>query len=152
MVNNEETTPVEETTKPEEEASVETDGFKDESASSVLGDTKEMLAVPEEIDDFDRELIMFINTAFDYIHQLGIGPEEPYVIKSKDDTWGNEFHPYLDEVKQYVYLRVRLIFDPPTSTVLNKTFMDALRELEWRVNVKREGVMWKDPYEVTESS
>jgi len=108
--------------------------------ASILDDIKKMLGIQPDYEYFDQELIIFINSAFSKIHQLGVGPDRPYAITSSENTW-NEFmkdKDYLVLIQSYVYTNVKLAFDPPTSSAA----MDALKkigeEYEWRLNVAEE--------------
>lgn len=112
---------------------------------SILTSIKAFLNVPEEIEDFDPQIIMHINSAFSYMHGLGVGPEG-FRIKDASTTWDAYTSvDYLPEIISLVYLRVRMLFDPPTTTILEKAFTEQMRELEWRVNEKREEKEWQPP-------
>lgn len=88
---------------------------------------------------------MFINSAFATLHQLGVGPLEAFSISGPDNLWGEfETRASYNDIKSYVYLKVRVIFDPPTITVLSNSFEKQIQELEWRLNVKREEEQWED--------
>lgn len=113
---------------------------------SILLSIKKALSLPEEIKDFDPEITMYINGVLSYITELGVGPENGFHITGESETWSelvtdNRFN----DVKTLVYLRVRMIFDPPTVTVLEKAFTEQLRELEWRISAKREEDKWVPP-------
>ena len=103
---------------------------------SILTSVKKMLGITEEYTAFDPELIMYINSVFTTLHQLGVGPAEPYYITDELNTW-DEFVTTgsLESVKSYVYLKVRLIFDPPESSAVQTSFQEMAKELEWRMNV-----------------
>lgn len=108
---------------------------------SILDSTKKVLGIEAEYTAFDVDILMHINTVFMTLNQLGIGPAEGFVVEDKNAKW-SEFLggvPALNAVKTYVYLRVRLLFDPPgTSFALDAT-QKQVAELEWRLNVHREG-------------
>lgn len=114
---------------------------------SILLSIKKALSLPEEIKDFDPEIVMYINGALSYLTELGVGPDTGFKITGEDETW-NELitDDRFNDVKTLIYLRVRLIFDPPTVTVLEKAFTEQLRELEWRISNKREEEEWTPPY------
>lgn len=111
---------------------------------SILISIKKMLGITSEYQHFDPELIIYINSVFTTLAQLGVGSTTPFKITSSKETW-NEFLPDgdLESVKTYVYLKVRLIFDPPTSSYVQQAYQDQIRELEWRMNVTAE-IDWKD--------
>lgn len=108
---------------------------------SVLQSVKKGLGIPLEDDGFDQELIIHINTALMILTQLGVGPDEGVFITSQEDTWASIIEGALDleMVKTYVILRVKLIFDPPTSSFVLESIKNQLAEFEWRLNVQVEG-------------
>lgn len=105
---------------------------------SILTSTKKMLGIPEEYEQFDMDLIIHINSVLMVLHQLGIGPTKGYSIAGKTETWqgfmGDD--PRLNSVKSYVALKVRLLFDPPTSSAVMESTNRLISELEWRINVQ----------------
>jgi len=116
---------------------------------SILDSVKKVLQVPFDYDVFDLDIMMHINSVFNTLHQLGIGPVEGYQITDAEDTWdaflGTD--PLLNSVKTYVTLRVRMIFDPPPNSFTQTAIKEAIQELEWRMSVHREGVVY--PTQVT---
>jgi hypothetical protein len=90
---------------------------------------------------------MHINSVFSTLDQLGVGPEGGFQIEDKNQTWTELYgdDPRLNSIKTYTYLKVRMYFDPPTTSYLQKAFQDQIKELEWRLNVVREGDYWVDP-------
>lgn len=108
--------------------------------TSILDGVKKMLAIDKDYDAFDDELIMHINSVLATLNQLGVGPEEGFHITGRDETWfsfmGHDDR--LNDVRTYVYLRLRLIFDPPTSGFGVTSIKEQTKELEWRINVTRE--------------
>jgi hypothetical protein len=115
--------------------------------NSILDSTKKALGIAPDYDVFDPELIMYINGVFTTLQQFGVGPSQGYMITGSDDQWsaflGND--PLLNNVKPYIYLRVRLIFDPPATSFAQEAFKEQVRELEFRMNVQRESTGWTDP-------
>lgn len=108
---------------------------------SILNDVKRIVHIPEEVNDFDQDLILFINAAFSTLNQLGVGPDNGFAINSEDAKWSDFFvDDRLNDIKTYVGLRVRMLFDPPTIGILSQTFSEQIKELEWRINIKREAV------------
>ena len=104
---------------------------------SILTSIKKLLGITEEYDTFDNDLIMHINSVFTILHQLGVGPEKGFSIKDESDTWDEYItsKQNLEAVKTYVYLKVRLIFDPPQSSIVAEAIKQQISELEWRLNV-----------------
>lgn len=109
---------------------------------SILDSTKKVLGIDDEYDVFDLDLIMHINSVFATLNQLGVGPEEGFMIQGADETWvsfiGEE--KQLNSVKSYVYLKVRLMFDPPATSFAIESFNKMTKEYEWRLNVQQEEV------------
>lgn len=114
------------------------------SDQSVLSSMKKLLLVGDEDDTFNTDLTIAINTAFGTLHQLGIGPVEGYRITSKENVWGEftDNDPVLEQVKSYVYLRCRMLFDIPDTSYKITAAKDQIKELEWRLNTYREGKVW----------
>lgn len=106
---------------------------------SILITIKKMLGIDSEYDAFDLELVVFINTALMTLEQLGLG-QSGFLITGKTETWDQAITDMskFEGAKTYIYIRVRLAFDPPTNSSILKSFEDTLRELEWRLNVKAE--------------
>lgn len=104
---------------------------------SILTSIKKLLGMPEEYTAFDPDIIMHINTVFMILHQLGVGPSECFKIEGEDATWLDFIGSKTDieSVKTYVYLRVRLVFDPPQNSSLIEAMRQQINELEFRLNV-----------------
>ena len=115
--------------------------------NSILISTKKILGIEEQYKAFDPDIITHINTVFSVLTQLGIGDPEGFAIEDDVPEWTDflQNDPNLNAVKTYVYLRVRLLFDPPTTSYLIESMKEQLRELEWRLNVYREDTEWTDP-------
>ena len=104
---------------------------------SILDSVKKNLGIPAEYTVFDPDIIMHINSAFFVLSQLGVGPEKGFSISSKDDAWDSYIakDENLEAVKTYVYLKVRVTFDPPSSSFVLTSMENQVKELEWRLNV-----------------
>ena len=104
---------------------------------SILTSVKKMLGIPEDYDQFDMDIIMHINSVFMILTQLGVGPEEGFTISNKSDKWPDFIGEgkLVELVKSYVYLKVRLIFDPPQSSSIIEAMNRQISEFEWRINV-----------------
>jgi hypothetical protein len=113
----------------------------------ILPSIKKLLGLDETYDAFDVDITMHINSAFGTLTQLGLGPSEGFMITGNDDTWatflGND--PRLNPIKTYIYLRVRLLFDPPATSFAIDSYNKQCQELEWRLNVQREEDTWVAP-------
>lgn len=107
---------------------------------SILTSIKKLLGIDEEYEHFDSDIIMHINSVFMILNQLGVGPTEGFSIKDKTTTW-EDFVTDLTKVeaiKSYVYLKVKLLFDPPLSSSVMESINRTISELEWRINVASE--------------
>lgn len=113
----------------------------------ILNDTKKVLGIDAAYTVFDPDIIMHINSALSTLNQLGIGPQLGFAITGDTETWdqiiGTDLS--LNSVKTYIYLRVRLWFDPPATSYAIEAMKEQVRELEWRLNVRREEDYWTDP-------
>lgn len=108
-------------------------------SSSILGTMREMLTGSiEDSEEFDPQIIVHINMVLSVLTQLGVGPDEGFAVSSSTETWedfiGSDLNKY-NMVKTYMYLRIRLAFDPPQNSFIVKSFEDQCKELEWRLNV-----------------
>lgn len=102
---------------------------------SILQSIKKMLGIPAEYTHFDTDIIIHINTTFMKLNQMGIGVEN-FTITDETQTWSDFINmDGLQSVKSYVYLSVRLLFDPPASSVIVKSMEEQIAELGWRLNV-----------------
>lgn len=112
------------------------------TTDSILTSVKKILGITEECTDFDPEIIMHINSVFMALTQLGVGPKEGFFIEDAQDYWDDFLDDIeqLEAVKTYVGLRVRLIFDPPSSSAAVESFNRTISELEWRLNVAAESI------------
>lgn len=104
--------------------------------SSILTSIKKLLGIAEEDTSFDQDIIMHINTVFAILAQLGVGPVNGFSIEDDGTIWsdylGNATN--LELVKSYIYMKVRSMFDPPTSSILADAMNKNISELEWRIN------------------
>lgn len=105
---------------------------------SILTSIKKLLGIAENYTDFDQDVIIHINTVFSILNQLGVGPAEGFSIKDASTKWEDyiESELKLEDVKTYIYLKVKLIFDPPLSSAAIESTNRLINELEWRINVE----------------
>ena len=102
---------------------------------SILDSIKVMHGIGDDDTSFDKELVMHINGALMVMTELGVGPIAGYSITGKDQTW-TEFlqgRTDLDLVFNDVYLRVKLIFDPPQNSFLVTAIERQIKEYDWRI-------------------
>ncbi len=107
---------------------------------SILTSIKKLLGIDEEYTQFDTDIIIHINSVLMVLTQIGVGPSEGFSISDEFSTW-EEFigdKPYLNSVKSYVYLRVKLLFDPPLSSAAMDSITKLANEFEWRLQVAAE--------------
>jgi hypothetical protein len=118
---------------------------------SILDSVKKVLGIDKDYDAFDVDIVMHINTVFATLHQLGIGPEAGFAIEDASPTWeeylGDDMR--LNNIKTYIYMRVRIVFDPPTTGFLLSSMKEQIQELEWRISIRREGDSYVDPVPTT---
>jgi hypothetical protein len=103
---------------------------------SILTSVKKNLNIPADIEAFDSDILFHLNSVFSKLTQLGVGPTEGFLVEDANAVW-DDFYTgdKLNMIKTYVFLEVRLLFDPPASSVL--TSMEKTRdELVWRLNVE----------------
>lgn len=104
---------------------------------SILTSIKKLLGITEEYEHFDTDIIIHINSAFSTLTQLGVGPAEGFSIVDKNDYWSDfvEDMRQIESVKSYVYLKTKVLFDPPSSSVVMESINRQISEFEWRLNV-----------------
>lgn len=107
---------------------------------SILTSIKKLLGITKEYTHFDADIIIHINSALMTLRQLGIGPEEGYMIYGDEETWADFLgdSKLLEQVKTYVYLKVKMVFDPPTSSSVMEAMQRQAQEFEWRLNTEFE--------------
>lgn len=105
--------------------------------TSILTSIKKMLGIAEDYTEFDEDIITHINSVFLNLTQLGVGPEEGFMIENDTAVWEDFIDDsiQLQAVKTYMYLKVKLLFDPPLSSSVTESFTRMIAELEWRLNV-----------------
>ncbi len=117
------------------------------AATSILTSVKKMCGIGEDYTAFDPDILTHTNSVFATLNQLGIGPENGFMIEDATPTWdaflGDDAR--LNNVKSYVYLRVRMLFDPPQTSFLQDSMKEQIKEFEWRLNAYRETTAWVDP-------
>lgn len=104
---------------------------------SILDSVKKMLGITEDYTYFDQDIIMHINSVFGILTQLGVGPPNGFSISDNTAVWSDFVRDELklDMVKSYMYQKVKLIFDPPTTGAVMDATNRIINELEWRLNV-----------------
>ena len=115
------------------------DGDQVKVEDSILLSIKKLLGMdPIEFTQYDTDLIIHINTFIEFLNQLGVDIPEGFKINDENALWSDylnkpEYNDIKDSIKNYIYLRVRLIFDPSTNSSLLNSINDTIKELEWRI-------------------
>lgn len=107
---------------------------------SILNTIKKMLGLDVEYDAFNADIIVLINSAIMSLTQLGVGPKSGFTISDYTASWSDLLvnDVKLEAAKTYIYLKVRVTFDPPSSSAVLEAYKKQIEELEWRLNVQAE--------------
>ena len=106
---------------------------------SILVSIKKLLGIAEDYPYFDPDIILQINSAFSTLNQLGVGPEGGFEITGPSDVWSSFISDArLNFAKTFVQIKVKLAFDPPTSSALMDSYNRQLDELTWRLSIVNE--------------
>lgn len=105
---------------------------------SILNDVKKWIGLDKDYNVFDSDIIMFINSVFFNLCQLGVGPKDGFHIESEKDKWSDFItdESILSGVKPYIQQKVRIQFDPPTNSSLENSIRNNIKEYEWRLNMQ----------------
>lgn len=104
--------------------------------SSILNDVKHMLGHTEDDTDFDQDIVIFINGVFGTLTQLGVGPAIGFQISGPGNQWEEFFtDPRLNSVKSYIFLKAKMMFNPPDTGFVLSSMERQVQELEFRLNV-----------------
>lgn len=108
---------------------------------SILETTKKLLGLTKEYDSFDTDIIIHINTVFSNLTQMGIGPEEGFTITGYSETWDQfitSSELKTQQVKSYMTLKVKSLFDPSANGNVSEAIKSAISEMEYRLYVEEE--------------
>lgn len=116
-------------------------------SASILTSIKKVLGITEADTVFDADVIMHINSIFSTLKQFGIGPDDGFEIEDEEPTWADFIGPNkaFNFVKSYIFLKVRLLFDPPTTSYLITAYKEQAAEFEARISLEREARDWVNP-------
>lgn len=105
---------------------------------SVLTDVKKSLGIAEDETHFDHDIVLDINASLLSVNQIGIGPGKGFMIKDKTNTWQELLgtREDLEAVKTLVYMKVKLMFDPPANSFLLESINKTIDELTWRLSIQ----------------
>jgi len=117
-----------------------TDNVNDKT-NSILNDIKKLLGIAPDYTNFDTDIIININSVFMILNQLGVGPKEGFKITGADETWDSYIadEDDLEAVKTYIWLKVKIVFDPPLNSTVMEAHKQMISEYEWRLNIQSEG-------------
>ena len=107
------------------------------SKESILDSVKLALGIITEYSHFDDQLIMDINSVFSTLWQLGVGPDDGFQIQDDLEVW-SEFidnNKLLNLCKTFMFMSVKLMFDPPSNSFALTSMKEQIKEQEWRINV-----------------
>lgn len=116
-------------------------------SESILNSTKKILGLDEAYTAFDLDVMMNINSALSVLTQIGVGPSTGMMIEDATADWsllGTDIR-VVNEAKQYIYLAVRAVFDPPSTSYGTEAMKEQIAEHVWRLNVLMEETIWTDP-------
>ena len=105
---------------------------------SILTSIKKLLGIEEDYTHFDQDIIVNINAVLMGLSQIGVGPSAGYWVSDKTQTWSDYLGESnnLEAVKTYIYLKVRILFDPPSSSFVLSSMEKMITEFEWRLNIQ----------------
>lgn len=105
---------------------------------SILTSIKKLLGIEEDFEAFDPDIVMHINTVFALLKRMGVGPSNGFTIQDSESVWNDfmqdESNTFIESVKTYIYLKVKMIFDPPNSSAVMEAMKENIKELEWSLN------------------
>lgn len=107
----------------------------------ILVGTKKALGLAEAYTAFDEDILMHINSTFAGLTQMGVGPEAGFSITDDTAVWADFISvdaELYSMVRSYMYLKVRMLFDPPATSFTQQAFKDTLTEYEYRMNALHE--------------
>lgn len=110
----------------------------EDNLNSILNSIKGLLGIMPDDKSFDLEIILHINSVFSILRQLGVGPENGFRITDEDDQWSDFLSDEirLAAVKDYMFMKVKIIFDPPASSALLESYKELIKEFEWRAYIE----------------
>ena len=104
---------------------------------SILMTIRKLVCGNPYADHFDTDLLVHINACFSILNQLGVGPENGFVVTDETQSWSSYIadNYILNMVKTYVTLKVKKVFDPPLTSSVLEAMDKEISQLEWRLNV-----------------
>lgn len=119
---------------------------------SILKTVKKIVSIDESYKVFDPDILLHINSALNTLTDLGIGPDEGFMIHDDSTKWADLLRgdKALNSVKTYIALKVRMAFDPPQTSFGIAAMEKQIDQAEWRLSVRRENLEWQQPVRVPE--
>ena len=116
---------------------------------SILLSIKKMLGMEPEFTQFDPDIILHINTIIQVLYQIGLDIPDGFTVVDQNSLWTDyikdpRYTKITSLIKQYIFMRVRMIFDPPSSATLATSIQESINEMQWRIS------QWIDYYEQNE--
>lgn len=109
---------------------------------SILNSIKDFLGINPEDTGFDQEIIMHVNSSMSTLYQIGVDFGDAKRIVNSDTVWSDLFSDYdnsIDLIKLYVSTKVKVSFDPPSSSFVLNAMNEQIQELEWRIFIEAGG-------------
>lgn len=106
--------------------------------SSILTDIKKLLSITQDNTEFDKDIVFHINTAFANLRQMGVGPKDGFRITGEDEKWTDYYDDkdFTDNIKDYIYINVRLVFDTPQASGMKDALEYQLDEIAYRIRLQ----------------
>lgn len=102
----------------------------------ILESVKKALGIAKDYTAFDPEITMHINSSFAVLNQLGVGPSSPFWIEGYEEEWDDFItQENTEDVRSYLFMKVKMFFDPPATSTMYESYQKMISELEWRMNV-----------------
>lgn len=115
---------------------------------SILNSIKNSLGIHKDLFAFDQEIMMNTNSVFSTLNQLAVPfVDKIYTINGPNETWSDLFGSndvLISMIKTYTFIKVKILFDPPSSSFVLESLKAQASELEWRINIEAEGGSMKD--------
>lgn len=104
---------------------------------SILTSIKKLMGLTEEYDAFDQDILILINSVLFELEQIGVKAKDGFVLSDKTAVWSDysDDNRLLNALKPYIYMKTKLTFDPPTSSVALDSMNRIIDRFEWRINL-----------------
>lgn len=105
---------------------------------SILNTVKKFIGFDPEYTVYDPDIILLINSELSTLYQVGVGPKDKaFRIEDSTATWDDfiENKTNIESVKDFISLRVKMIFDPPQNSFVLDAYKAKAEELLWRLNI-----------------